>query len=706
VAFCRWLELYLQAADPARRYQCVNAGADSYASYRVVRLMRELVRHQPDLFVVYTGHNEFLEERTYGHLLGAHPARERLRVWLNGRRFFILARRALEERRGAGRPPVERLAGEVEAKLDDWTGLERYHRDPELERGVVEHFAHNLRQMVAIARDHGAAIAFVQPAANLKDFSPFKSQHPPALASAEVLRFTALLERGRELAAAADPRGALAALGEAQAIDPGYAELHFLAGRARLAAGDLEAARAAFVRAKDLDVAPLRAIEPLVELVGATARRADVPLVELPAILAAESQAQTGVPILGSELFLDHVHPTIAVHSLIAERLQAELAERGLVPAPPPAPERQAIYERVVGGLDRDYLAESDLKLAKVLGWAGKLREAEEPLRRAVVVLPDHPDARFELGVLYARTGRRAEALAELERAAALAPDFAPVRFNLGVVYGDLGRLDDGIAALRQAIRLRPDYAAAHHNLGALLRRRGDLEAAAAAYRRALELAPDAGPSRRGLGLVDLQAGRLDEAVRALEASVAADPQSAAARTDLGIAYARAERLADAAASLDRAVALEPSYAEAHFNLGLVRARQGDRGAAAAAYRRAIAADPRHAPAHNNLAIQLAADGEREGALRHLEAAIAAAPGWAEARFNLGVLYDGLGKPGEAETAIRQALELEPENSRFHLALGLLYAAQGRRDPALEHLRRARAGGAAVPDDVWRRLGA
>lgn len=69
VSFCGWLRAYLKAADPGRDWQIINAGGISYASYRVAKLMSELLQYQPDLFIVYTGQNEFLEQRSYGGLI-------------------------------------------------------------------------------------------------------------------------------------------------------------------------------------------------------------------------------------------------------------------------------------------------------------------------------------------------------------------------------------------------------------------------------------------------------------------------------------------------------------------------------------------------------------------------------------------------------------------------------------------------------------
>lgn len=67
-SFPGWLREILPVAAPDVKWEVINAGGIGYASYRVAALMEELVQYEPDLFIVYTGHNEFLEERTYGDI--------------------------------------------------------------------------------------------------------------------------------------------------------------------------------------------------------------------------------------------------------------------------------------------------------------------------------------------------------------------------------------------------------------------------------------------------------------------------------------------------------------------------------------------------------------------------------------------------------------------------------------------------------------
>ena len=692
VSFSRWLERYATAADPTRRWEVINAGADSYASYRIVVLMKELVHYSPDLFVVYTGHNEFLEERSYPQFAHQSPALLRLRTWLSGFRFAALARQALAGVSGGAAKTV--LPDEVTTRLDVWKGLDAFHRDDALERDVVEHFDANLERMVALARDHGVGLVFVAPVSNLKDFSPFKSEHRADLAEKDRARFEAAFGEGKADLADGDPRAALARFDEATAIDPDYADLHFRRGRALFALGDFAAARAAFVRAKDLDVAPLRALEPIVAAVGEVARRHGVPLIDLPALLAADCRAKYGHDVLGEEYLVDHVHPDMAVHSLIAERLLDVLVERGAAHpgASWSAAARQRIYDREVASLDRRYYAERDLKLAKVLGWAGKLEEAEPPLLRAAEVLTDDPDLHLELGTLYEKTGRFQPAAGELERAVALDPASPPAHFNLGVTYGQLGRFTDGIGQLQEALRLRPDYAEALYNLGVLQREAGDLPAAIATLERVRAIRPGAAEVHRALGLAYRLAGRDADAATELTEAVRLDPRAGTTHTELAVALARQGLLDEAAGELKEAIAADPSDAEAWYNLGLLESGRGHTADALAAYRQAIAANPHHAPAHNNLGIALAGRGDLAGAERELQAAIEADPGYAEAHLNLGVVYDQTGRRADAVAEVEQRPRPQPPRPPNPLRPGHPLPRPGphRRRPPPPRRRRSR----------------
>ena len=64
----------------------------------------------------------------------------------------------------------------------------------------------------------------------------------------------------------------------------------------------------------------------------------------------------------------------------------------------------------------------------------GKLEQAEEHIKTALLLIPEHPVACNEYGLLYRKTGRFAEARAVYEKALSIFPDYYPVHRNLGIL--------------------------------------------------------------------------------------------------------------------------------------------------------------------------------------------------------------------------------------------------------------------------------
>ncbi len=457
-SFCGWLRELLPAADPTRRFEVVNAGGISYASYRVAALMEELLEHQPDLFIVYTGHNEFLEQRTYGRILAYPKAVRGLGALASRTRLFTAAKQALA---GGRRPaevseaPAATLDADVRTLLDASVGPDAYHRDDALQARVLEHFRYSLARMAEMARAAGAALVLVSPASNLRHSSPFKSESTAGLGAAEQARFSTLFEAAR--AAAGDGRWpeALAALDEASALDDRHAHSHYLRGRALDRLGRTGEARAAFERARDEDVCPLRALGATRDVVAEVARERGVPLVDFAALV--EDRSPDGIP--GENLFLDHVHPTVEGHRLLALEILDVLEREGLVaPVPEWGPAGvQAVIDRVEGRLDPAAHGLALSNLSKVLGWAGKLDEAHKLALRA----------------------------------ARLAPESAEVHHQAALAAHHSGHLEDAVVHYRKTLELAPGVATAHSNLAVILDEAGDDRQAAVHYRRAIALLSD-----------------------------------------------------------------------------------------------------------------------------------------------------------------------------------------------------------------------
>jgi len=531
-SFCGWLRELLRAADPSHTWEVVNAGGISYASYRVALLMEELARYEPDLFVVLSGHNEFLERRTYAEVIETPAALRGLAAWLSRTRTYTAlgsAISALRHRAPRGAPARSELPGEVQALLDDSVGLEVYTRDDALTAQIVAHYRFNLARMHGIARAAGAEIVFATPPSNLRDFSPFKSEPMAGLAPADAQRVAELsAQAGRDVAGARF-EAALATLDAALALDPRRADLHFLRGRALHGLGRHADARRSFVRARDEDVAPLRALSVIENAVRETAATTGAPLVDFTALL--DARAPDGIP--GDDLFLDHVHPTVEANRALALALFDLLIARGVVsPRPGWGPAAVAeVVRRVEGRLDAKAHGAALRNVAKVLGWAGKVDEALRAAQRAEALSPSDASAQVQMANALAHRGDLAGAEQRLRRALELEPRLAEAHLVLGNLLLRRDLRDEARTHFRAALAANARTDRAEVGLGVLAARDGDSAAARRHFEAALALRPDGIDAHNNLGRLLYEQGDTTGARMHFERALASDPAIEPARS-------------------------------------------------------------------------------------------------------------------------------------------------------------------------------
>ncbi len=496
-SFSRWLRELLPLADGDRKWEVINAGGISYASYRVAKVMEELSRYQPDLFVVYTGHNEFLEERTYGQLRDI-PGPVKAIMGLLARTHTWEALRSLlvgpRSNPNVDASSRAMLPGEVKAKLDSSAGPATYERDDELRTGVVEHFEYSLRRMVEMARSVGAEVIFVTPASNLKDCSPFKSQHTAGLSPADRSQSERLLESALQHIEAARWSDALNSLDAAIAIDPRHAELHYRRGRVLFALERYEEAESALMRARDEDVCPLRAPASIQSVVTEVAHDVDAGLVDVVGVIERVSQARNGHDIAGEAFFLDHVHPTIEGHRLIALAIMDEMIEDGILSPNADWGETAiaGVVQKVEASIDPTLHARSFANLALVLDWAGKREDSRRLALRAL-----------ESGIE------------------------DPTIFLIAARHHALeGRSDEALMLFRRAVKANPGDPVIHSQFGLFLSGRRELEAAAAHYFLASLIWDNNTTYHQQLGLVMSMRGRHDIALLSLLEAQRLNPDS------------------------------------------------------------------------------------------------------------------------------------------------------------------------------------
>jgi len=224
------------------------------------------ISRRPDAVIVYSGHNEFAaryeENRAYD--LGLDGVSTALRVL---------------HRLGAASPFV-RLARELISKnrLDAPPSLKDRHQvvDPPLcspaeAAEVLDDFESRLAAIVDYCGRIGARPILIVPPANEADYEPGRSCVDPAVSEDERRRLGERFLAARALEPT-DPDSAEAAYRAILDEHPGFAEAHYRLGERLRARGLADEARAAFLRALDLDGLPIRCPAPFREAYRRVAR--------------------------------------------------------------------------------------------------------------------------------------------------------------------------------------------------------------------------------------------------------------------------------------------------------------------------------------------------------------------------------------------------------------------------------------------------
>ena len=376
-SFTTWLELSLQAADTSRSWEVINCGGVSYASYRIAPIILEMLRYEPDLIILYTGHNEFLEDRTYGlaknmpgFVAGLYRQLGRLKTVQYGFDRLDVGDKA-------GKSPADKdvLATEVDALLDHQGGLQHYHRDLAWRQQVTQHFEFNLRRIIDSAQGAGVSILVVDPPTNLRDCPPFKSEHSSGLSADQIAEVEKTIALARD-SVDTDRTGAIALLEQAVALDPDHAGIRFQLGSLYALDNRFDVAKKHLLAARDEDICPLRITRPLSQTLRRVAMDTDTPCVE--ARNRFEQQSKGTIP--GDNLFFDHVHPSFRGHQLIAtEILKAMQALEIVVLEDSWQARRDELFTQHWNTLDPVYFARGKQRLQGLQRWTqGRAEETKK----------------------------------------------------------------------------------------------------------------------------------------------------------------------------------------------------------------------------------------------------------------------------------------------------------------------------------------
>ncbi|HEY3431186.1 MAG TPA: tetratricopeptide repeat protein [Rhodocyclaceae bacterium] len=183
----------------------------------------------------------------------------------------------------------------------------------------------------------------------------------------------------------------------------------------------------------------------------------------------------------------------------------------------------------------------------------------------AIALVPNLPEAWYNLGLAYKGLGQKDKAIDALSYAGNLTKDSVDAQNSVGFQLLELGDVLGAELHLKQALKLNPRYALAHSNWGLLLEKQNNFQGAEKAFRKALELQPELLPVYINLGGILNAQGKFQSAIPACRKAVEFLPDSSKAWNNLGSALSGNKQYQAAVECYEKCLRISP---ETPFVLG------------------------------------------------------------------------------------------------------------------------------------------
>lgn len=319
-SFADMLEQRLQQSAPNGTIEVINTAMAAVNSYTLLDFVDEIIAQDPDLVVIYAGHNEYYGALGVGSTfsLGRSPVLVRTLLRLQKFRTVQALRWILSKVASIGKRPVSE--GASSTLMSQVVGEQSIPLDSDLYKAGLEQFRSNLRLLLDKYSDAGVPVYIGTVASNLRDHKPFIST---LSAGTDRERFNSLADRMRAADRRQVPVDDLLSMADSLiALDPLAADPYYAKGRMLLAAGDEATALEAFTEARDRDQLRFRAPTAINNIIREEAARAGALVVETEQRLADHSKNG----IIGSELMTEHLHPNVEGYFQLASAYYDKLA--------------------------------------------------------------------------------------------------------------------------------------------------------------------------------------------------------------------------------------------------------------------------------------------------------------------------------------------------------------------------------------------
>lgn len=307
------LQKQLESILPGKNVEIVNASLTATNSYTVLEFIDELVDYKPDVFLIYSGQNEFYGALGVGSTISLGHERWLIRTYQRLRAFktFVLLENALTGlSHWIGGSNMVPQSGTL---MQQMTKEKAIPYQGDLYRKATDAYGKNLRAVIETARTSHIPVILSTLVTNERSLPPFVSMHQELLTDAQRTEVSSLLTAALTKGVGKDSTRDL--YQQSTAIDSMWAMSYFKLAECYDALGKFDSAKTAYGKARDLDGLRFRAPSEYNQLIRSLAEPPKVVIADVESTF----RAQSPNGILGKELLWEHVHPRLQGYVLLSQ---------------------------------------------------------------------------------------------------------------------------------------------------------------------------------------------------------------------------------------------------------------------------------------------------------------------------------------------------------------------------------------------------
>jgi lysophospholipase L1-like esterase len=324
-AFPAQLQNILSTLHPEKRIEVINCGVTAITSHSVLDIMREVLgKYEPDLIVVYSGHNEFYGVLGQASRLSLFDSHFLIQTFLKMQRsrLFLLVRDIVVNLFS------KRVSEESVMHHNTMMGIMASNvgidYNSQLIQRTENHLRKNLEMMSAEAKKHHTDLIFCTLVDNLADLEPFCSQNQNDNATNPA---DEIVIQAKKQQAQGNYEAAIKLYQQALQTDSTDAGIHYQLAKSCRALNKIELARHHFRLARDFDTIRFRAPSSFNRIIREVAQTHAIPLADVEYAFRKSSPDS----LVGNTLILEHVHPNLRGYLLIAQTIAEKMWQEKMI---------------------------------------------------------------------------------------------------------------------------------------------------------------------------------------------------------------------------------------------------------------------------------------------------------------------------------------------------------------------------------------